>query len=219
MPLTTRQAACEQKTSGPLPGALPTTPPPASTPWNNFWMPKEESSPMSSEAETLAVLLPLLLSSLSKSFNNSGSLLSKDNFTPFHHNNPTIKPCNAHFPPAVTVNSQKDMSATLAFNPDTNNQWPLAKVKITKLRECPMLTKGCMDNYVFQQWTITCHCYQKHLGKKDSKIVSFVADGMLKPHFVAWYHANQSQIDTMSLDQYLHKLQRFGLPCNWQTKV
>ncbi|KAG5350682.1 hypothetical protein C0989_009832 [Termitomyces sp. Mn162] len=184
-PLTTRQAARERKTSGPLPGALPTTPPPAGTPWNDFRMPKEESSPTTSEAETSAVLLPSSPSSSSEFSNNSGSSSSEDDFTPFHHNNPTIKPRNARFPPAAIVNFQKDMSITLAFNPDTNNQQPLAEVKITKLRECPTLTEGCMDDYVFQQWTIACHRYQKHSGKKDSEIVSFVADGMLEPHFVA----------------------------------
>ncbi|KAG6896783.1 hypothetical protein C0992_006089 [Termitomyces sp. T32_za158] len=34
------------------------------------------------------------------------------------------------------------MSATLAFNPEADDQRPLAEVKITKLRECPMLTEG-----------------------------------------------------------------------------
>ncbi|KAG6901290.1 hypothetical protein C0995_014034 [Termitomyces sp. Mi166 len=111
------------------------------------------------------------------------------------------------------------MAATLAFNPDTDDQRPLAKVRVTKLKECPMLTEGCMDDHVFQQWTIMCQQFQKHLGKKDSEIVSFVVDGMLEPQFITWYHANQSRIDSMTLEQYLHELQRFALPHHWQTKV
>ncbi|KAG6882993.1 hypothetical protein C0993_008363 [Termitomyces sp. T159_Od127] len=68
-----------------------------------------------------------------------------------------------------------------------------------------MLTEGHMDNYVFQQWTIACHCYQKHSG--------------LEPRFVAWYHVNQLRIDSMTLDQYLQELQKFALPCCWQSRV
>ncbi|KAG6858825.1 hypothetical protein C0995_013629, partial [Termitomyces sp. Mi166 len=214
MPLLTRQATCEQKHLALPPGALPTTPLPSGAPWTDFRTPKEEPSPMPSEAEALADLMPLPSSSSTESLNSSGSSSSEDDFTPSHQNNPTTRTIDTHH----TAN-QNHMSATLVFNPDTDDQRPLAKVRITKLRECPMLTEGHMDDHVFQQWTIACRRYQKHSGKKDSEIVSFVADGMLEPCFVAWYHANQSRIDSMTLDQYLGELQRFALPCRWQSKV
>ncbi|KAG6883543.1 hypothetical protein C0992_008516 [Termitomyces sp. T32_za158] len=111
------------------------------------------------------------------------------------------------------------MSATLTFNPEAEDKHPLAEVRITKLKECPMLTEGCMDDYLFQQWSIACCRYQKHSGKKPAEIVAYVADGMLEPRFVAWYHTNQSRIDAMMLDEYLEEFQRFALPRNWQTKV
>ncbi|KAG5335951.1 hypothetical protein C0989_012512 [Termitomyces sp. Mn162] len=174
---------------------------------------------MSSEAETLAILLPSSPSSSSESSHPSESLSSEDGFPFSHHNNPVIKPCDSYPPSGIAPANQKNMSATLAFNPEGDDQCPLAEVKIMKLMECPMLTEGRMDNHVFQQWTIACHCYQKHSGKKDSEIVSFIADRMLKPRFVTWYHANQSKIDAMSLNQYLSELQKFALPRRWQTKV
>ncbi|KAH0584863.1 hypothetical protein H2248_008141 [Termitomyces sp. 'cryptogamus'] len=111
------------------------------------------------------------------------------------------------------------MSATLAFNPEAEDKCPLAEVKITKLKECPMLTEGRMDDYLFQQWSIACHQYQKHSGKKPMEVVAYVADGMLEPQFIAWYHTNQSRINAMMLDEYLEEFQKFALPCNWQTKV
>ncbi|KAG6901035.1 hypothetical protein C0995_001826, partial [Termitomyces sp. Mi166 len=86
-------------------------------------------------------------------------------------------------------------------------------------KRMPMLTKGRMDDYVFQQWTIACQRFQKHLGKKDSEIMLFVVDGILEPRFIAWNHTNRSRIDSMTLKQYLHELQRFALPRHWQTKV
>ncbi|KAG6875542.1 hypothetical protein C0993_008672 [Termitomyces sp. T159_Od127] len=89
------------------------------------------------------------------------------------------------------------MAAILVFNPDADDQRPLTEVRVTKLKECPMLTKGRMDNHIFQQWTIACQQFQKHLGKKNSEIVSFVADDMLEPQFVTWYHANQSRINSI----------------------
>ncbi|KAG5348528.1 hypothetical protein C0989_010129, partial [Termitomyces sp. Mn162] len=148
----------------------------------------------------------------------SGSSLSEADSTPFHQINPAIITLSAYRTPAASCTYQK-MAATLAFNPDADNQRPLAKVRVTKLKECPMLTKGHMDDHVFQQWTIACQRFQKHLVEKDSEIMSFVVDGMLEPWFVAWYHANRSRIDAMTLEQYLHELQRFALPCHWQTKV
>ncbi|KAG6858679.1 hypothetical protein C0995_014758, partial [Termitomyces sp. Mi166 len=111
------------------------------------------------------------------------------------------------------------MSITLAFNPEIDDKHPLAKVKVTKLKDCPMLTSGCMDDYTFQQWAIACKRYQKHSRKSNDEIVSFVADGMLEPRFVAWYHANQSRIDKLSLQEYLNELQKYALLRHWQQDV
>ncbi|KAG6859292.1 hypothetical protein C0995_009937 [Termitomyces sp. Mi166 len=108
------------------------------------------------------------------------------------------------------------MSVTLAFNPEIDDKHPLAEVKVTKLKDCPMLTPGRMDDYTFQQWAIACKRYQKHSRKSDDEIVSFIADGMLEPRFVAWYHANQSCIDKLSLQEYLDELQKYALPRHWQ---
>ncbi|KAG6875130.1 hypothetical protein C0992_005119 [Termitomyces sp. T32_za158] len=79
--------------------------------------------------------------------------------------------------------------------------------------------EGCIDNYLFQQWSIACRRYQKHLEKKPAEIIAYIADGLLEPCFVAWYHTNQSRIDAMTLDEYLEEFQKFALPRNWQTKV
>ncbi|KAG6874908.1 hypothetical protein C0992_006015 [Termitomyces sp. T32_za158] len=111
------------------------------------------------------------------------------------------------------------MSVTLTFNPEAEDKCPLAEVKVTKLKDCLMLNLGCMHDYTFQQWAIACKRYQKHTKKSDDEVVSFVADGMLEPHFVAWYHANQSCIDRMTLQEYLNELQRYALPQHWQQDV
>ncbi|KAG5348788.1 hypothetical protein C0989_008205 [Termitomyces sp. Mn162] len=59
----------------------------------------------------------------------------------------------------------------------------------------------------------------KHSKKKPEEIVQFVADGMLEPHFVKWYHTNQKQINTMNLDAYLTKFAKYALPCKWEHRV
>ncbi|KAG6860062.1 hypothetical protein C0995_016341, partial [Termitomyces sp. Mi166 len=214
----TRQAAQQQRTTALLPGALPTTPPPISSPWNDFRTPREEQSPMSSEAETSAVLVPLLRSSSSESSKSTESLSSEDELITSHQTNSEKQSLSTYHQSTASAN-QKIMSATLAFNPKAEDKRPLAEVRITKLKECPMLMEGHMDDYLFQQWSIACHQYQKHSGKKPTEIVTYVADGMLEPYFVAWYHTNQSRIDAMMLNGYLEEFQKFALPCNWQTKV
>ncbi|KAG6901979.1 hypothetical protein C0995_006078 [Termitomyces sp. Mi166 len=93
------------------------------------------------------------------------------------------------------------MSIMLAFNPKIDDKRPLAEVKVTKLKDCPMLTPGRMDDYTFQQWAIACKRYQKHSRKSDDEIVSFIADGMLEPRFdvrdtiLASYQGNISFAD------------------------
>ncbi|KAH0585500.1 hypothetical protein H2248_008736 [Termitomyces sp. 'cryptogamus'] len=210
----TRQAARQRRATVPLPGALPTTPPPISSPWNDFRTPREEQSPTTSEAETSVALIPSSPSCSSESSNNPESSSSEDELVISHQINPEKRSLGAYHKSTVSAN-QKSMSATLAFNPEAEDKRPLAEVRITKLKECPMLTEGRMDDYLFQQWSIACHRYQKHSGKKPAEIVAYVADGMLDPRFVAWYHTNQSRIDAMTLDEYLEEFQKFALPCNW----
>ena len=60
-----------------------------------------------------------------------------------------------------------------------------------------------------------CKRYKKHGEKTDAEIVSYVAEGMFEPHLVAWYQADQTQIDALSLDDYLSKLAQLVLKKNW----
>ncbi|KAG5349113.1 hypothetical protein C0989_005826, partial [Termitomyces sp. Mn162] len=99
--------------------------------------------------------------------------------------------------------------------PLTNNR-PLAEVKVSKLKDCPMLTLGQLDVKKFQEWSNACHQYLKHSEKKPEEIVRFIADGMLEPRFVKWYHANQTRIDALSLDKYLTEFAKYALPCKWE---
>ncbi|KAG5349879.1 hypothetical protein C0989_001454 [Termitomyces sp. Mn162] len=99
--------------------------------------------------------------------------------------------------------------------PLANNR-PLAEVKVSKLKDCPMLTLGWLDIKKFQEWSNACHWYLKHSEKKPEEIVRFVADGMLEPCFMKWYHANQTCIDAFSLDKYLTEFAKYALPCKWE---
>jgi hypothetical protein len=91
---------------------------------------------------------------------------------------------------------------------------PLAEVKVMKMKECPMLTAGTIT-LIMQLWTLACKCYKKHGGKTDTKIVSCVAEGMFEPCLVAWYQANQTWIDLLSLNGYLLELSQLILEKNW----
>ncbi|KAG5350043.1 hypothetical protein C0989_000491 [Termitomyces sp. Mn162] len=164
---------------------------------------REEQSPMSSKAETSATLIPSSLSSSSELLASLESSLSEDKLITSNQNNPEKRSLGAYCQLTAPAN-QKIMSATLAFNPEAEDKCPLAEVKITNLKECPMLTKSHMENYLFQQWSIVCHQYQKHSGKKPMEVVAYIADGM---------------IDAMMLNEYLKGFQKFALPHNWQTKV
>jgi hypothetical protein len=70
----------------------------------------------------------------------------------------------------------------------------MAEVKVTKMKECPMLTAGMITPLIMQSWTLACKRYMKHGGCTASNIVSYVAEGMFKPCLVAWYQADQTQI-------------------------
>jgi RNase H-like domain found in reverse transcriptase/Reverse transcriptase (RNA-dependent DNA polymerase)/Integrase zinc binding domain len=92
---------------------------------------------------------------------------------------------------------------------------PLAEVKVTKMKECPMLTAGRITPLIMQSWTLACKRYKKHGGKTDTEIVSYVAEGMFEPRLVAWYQADQSRIDGLTLDAYLLELSQLVLERNW----
>ena len=64
---------------------------------------------------------------------------------------------------------------------------PLAEVKVTKMKECPMLTAGRITLLIMQSWTLACKHYKKHSGRSDADIVSYVAEGMFEPCLIVWY--------------------------------
>jgi hypothetical protein len=90
----------------------------------------------------------------------------------------------------------------------------LAEVKVTKMKECPMLTAGKITPLIMQSWTLACKHYMKH-GSCTTKIVSYITEGMFKPHLTAWYQADQAWIDTLTLNQYLVELMLLVLEKNW----
>jgi hypothetical protein len=53
----------------------------------------------------------------------------------------------------------------------STSQQPLAEVKVTKMKDCPMLTAGKIDPLVMQAWSLACRRYMKHAGKKPDEIV------------------------------------------------
>ena len=65
-----------------------------------------------------------------------------------------------------------------------------------------------------QSWALACKCYEKHSGKTDTKIVGYVAEGMFEPRLIAWYQADQSRIDSLTLDEYLLELSQLVLERN-----
>ena len=69
---------------------------------------------------------------------------------------------------------------------------PLAEVKVTKMKDCLMLTTGTITPLIMQSWTLACKHYKKHGGKTDAEIVSYVAKGMFELCLVAWCQANQT---------------------------
>ena len=96
---------------------------------------------------------------------------------------------------------------------------PLTEVKITKMKDCLMLTAGKVTPLIIQSWTLVWKCYKKHGGKTDTEIVSYVAEGMFEPCLVAWYQADQSQINALTLDQYLTELFQLVLERNWMHTI
>jgi hypothetical protein len=83
------------------------------------------------------------------------------------------------------------------------------------MKECLMITAGRITPLIMQSWTLTCKHYQKHGGKTDAEIVSYVTEGMFEPCLVAWYQADQTWIDTLSLAEYLLELSKLVLKKAW----
>ncbi|PPQ74850.1 hypothetical protein CVT25_000586 [Psilocybe cyanescens] len=71
---------------------------------------------------------------------------------------------------------------------------PLAKVKVTKLKDCPMFTAGKITPLILHTWTNACKWFLKHSSKEPEDIVSFVADAMLEPCIQAWYQSSIVQV-------------------------
>jgi hypothetical protein len=91
----------------------------------------------------------------------------------------------------------------------------MAEVKVTKTKECPMLTAGTITPLIMQSWTLACKHYMKHGGRTATDIVSYIAEGMFEPRLVVWYQADQTWIDALSLDEYLKELTLLVLEKNW----
>jgi hypothetical protein len=91
----------------------------------------------------------------------------------------------------------------------------MAEVKVTKMKECPMLTTGTIRPLIMQSWTLVCKHYMKHGGRMASDIVSYIAEGMFELRLVAWYQADQTRIDALTLDEYLAELALLVLERNW----
>jgi hypothetical protein len=96
---------------------------------------------------------------------------------------------------------------------------PLAEVKVTKMKECLMLTTRTITPLIMQSWTLTCKHYKNHGGKTDAEIVSYVTEGMFEPHLVVWYQADQTRIDSLSLNGYLSELSQCVLEKNWAHNI
>jgi hypothetical protein len=96
---------------------------------------------------------------------------------------------------------------------------PLAEVKVTKMKECTMLTAGRITPLIMQSWTLACKCYKKHSRKTDAEIVSHIAEGMFEPCLVSWYQADQTWINALSLDAYLMELTQLVLEKNWSHNI
>ncbi|KAF8582172.1 hypothetical protein K439DRAFT_1661961 [Ramaria rubella] len=89
------------------------------------------------------------------------------------------------------------------------------EVKIFKTKDCPMLTAGRITPEILQLWGLACERYMKHAEKGAGEIVSFVAEAMMEPHLIAWYHGGQTRIDGLTLEQYLKELAHLVLEKNW----
>ena len=71
---------------------------------------------------------------------------------------------------------------------------PLAEVKVSKLKDCPMLTAGKITPQVLQNRSAACRRYMKHANKSEDDVTKFVADAMLEPRLMAWYQGEQMAI-------------------------
>lgn len=105
------------------------------------------------------------------------------------------------------------------MNMNTQDSRPLAEVKVSKMKEFPILTAGRINPIVLQSWTLACKQYMKHAKKKPTEIVSFVAEAMLEPRLIGWYQADQTCIDLLTLKVYLSELAALVLDKNWAHQI
>ncbi|PPQ80491.1 hypothetical protein CVT25_001758, partial [Psilocybe cyanescens] len=95
----------------------------------------------------------------------------------------------------------------------------LAEVKVSKLKDCPMLTAGKITPLILHTWTNACKRFLKHSGKEPDEIVSFVADAMLEPRLQAWYQSGSDRIDRLTLSEYIQELANLVLDKNWAHQI
>ncbi|KIJ24709.1 hypothetical protein M422DRAFT_274461 [Sphaerobolus stellatus SS14] len=96
---------------------------------------------------------------------------------------------------------------------------PLAEVKVAKLKDCPMLTAGCINPTTLHSWYSACRRYMKHADKKADEIISIVADTMMEPRLMTWYQAGQARINKLTLNQYIDELAGLVLEKKWDHKL
>jgi hypothetical protein len=65
-----------------------------------------------------------------------------------------------------------------------------AEVKVSKMKDCLILTKGHIDPITLQSWSLACKRYMKHVEKTANEIVSYVTEGMMELRLIAWYQAD-----------------------------
>ncbi|KAF5319287.1 hypothetical protein D9619_008691 [Psilocybe cf. subviscida] len=85
----------------------------------------------------------------------------------------------------------------------------------TKLKDPPLLTPGTVDPRTMYDWATACRKYQKHAGKTDADIVSFVADGMQEVRLGEWYRASTRRIDALTLDEFFREVRAIVLEPTW----
>uniref|UniRef100_A0A8H8CNN1 Uncharacterized protein n=1 Tax=Psilocybe cubensis TaxID=181762 RepID=A0A8H8CNN1_PSICU len=119
---------------------------------------------------------------------------------------------------ATTINHNNKRHRHRHFLPSSEMS-ALAEVKVTKLKDCPMLTAGKITPMVLHTWTNACRRFMKHSGKEPEEIVSFIADAMLEPRLQAWYQSGSDRIDKLSLDAYIKELAELVLDKNWAHQI
>ncbi|KIJ51954.1 hypothetical protein M422DRAFT_243526 [Sphaerobolus stellatus SS14] len=132
---------------------------------------------------------------------------------------PTTELHTQAFPSTTSTTSTRSITTFTSSMMANTDRRPLAEVRTGKMKDCPILTPGCIDPQVIQTWTLACKRYMKHAEKKPSEIVSFVAKAMQEPQLIAWYQVGQERIDTLPLKEYLEELSKRVLKQDWAPKL